>query len=51
MNIAGIKVGNITGVDLENGAAVVTMQIDNKYAPLIHPDASLLLRPAPGSRT
>ena len=33
---------------LENGTAVVTMDIDNKYAPLIHPDATLLLRPRTG---
>jgi phospholipid/cholesterol/gamma-HCH transport system substrate-binding protein len=48
VNIAGIKVGQVSGVDLENGTAVVTMQIDNSYAPLIHPNASLLLRPRTG---
>ena len=48
VNIAGIKVGQVTGVDLESGTAVVTMQIDNSYAPLIHPNASLLLRPRTG---
>ena len=34
MNIAGIKVGDITDVDLEDGNAVVTMKIEQKYAPL-----------------
>jgi phospholipid/cholesterol/gamma-HCH transport system substrate-binding protein len=48
VNIAGIKVGQVSGVDLESGTAVVTMQIDNSYAPLIHPNASLLLRPRTG---
>jgi phospholipid/cholesterol/gamma-HCH transport system substrate-binding protein len=48
VTIAGIKVGQVSGVDLESGTAVVTMQIDNSYAPLIHPDASLLLRPRTG---
>jgi phospholipid/cholesterol/gamma-HCH transport system substrate-binding protein len=48
VNIAGIKVGQVSGVDLENGSAVVTMQIDNSYAPLIHSNASLLLRPRTG---
>jgi phospholipid/cholesterol/gamma-HCH transport system substrate-binding protein len=48
VNIAGIKVGQVSGVDLENGTAVVTMQVDNSYAPLIHPNASLLLRPRTG---
>jgi phospholipid/cholesterol/gamma-HCH transport system substrate-binding protein len=48
VNIAGIKVGSIAGVNLENGVAVVTMNIDPKYADLIHTDASLLLRPRTG---
>jgi phospholipid/cholesterol/gamma-HCH transport system substrate-binding protein len=48
ITIAGIKVGTVSAVTLDNGSAVVTMQIDNKYAPLIHPDASLLLRPRTG---
>jgi phospholipid/cholesterol/gamma-HCH transport system substrate-binding protein len=48
ITIAGIKVGTVGGVQLENGNAVVTMDIDNKYAPLIHPDATLLLRPRTG---
>ncbi len=48
VTIAGIKVGKIAGVELENGTAVVTMDVDNKYAPLIHPDATLLLRPRTG---
>ena len=48
VDIAGIKVGEVTGVKLENGHAVVTMEVDNKYAPLIHDDASLLLRPKTG---
>jgi phospholipid/cholesterol/gamma-HCH transport system substrate-binding protein len=48
VDIAGIRVGDVTKVELVNGDAVVTMQIDNKYAPLIHDDASLLLRPKTG---
>ena len=48
VDIAGIKVGEVGGVKLENGHAVVSMQIDNKYAPLIHDNASLLLRPKTG---
>jgi phospholipid/cholesterol/gamma-HCH transport system substrate-binding protein len=48
VDIAGIKVGQISGVKLEDGQAVVSMSIDNKYAPLIHDDASLLLRPKTG---
>src|SRR2546421_7153088 len=45
VDISGIKVGEVSGVNLENGHAVVTMEVDNKYAPLIHTNASLLLLP------
>jgi phospholipid/cholesterol/gamma-HCH transport system substrate-binding protein len=48
VTIAGINVGQVSGSELESGRAIVTMQIDNKYASLIHPDASLLLRPRTG---
>ena len=48
VNIAGIKVGDLTEVELEDGNAVVTMAIDNEYAPLIHEDATMLLRPRTG---
>jgi phospholipid/cholesterol/gamma-HCH transport system substrate-binding protein len=48
VNIAGIKVGSIKSVDLENGDAVITMAIEPKYAPLVRSDASILLRPRTG---
>jgi phospholipid/cholesterol/gamma-HCH transport system substrate-binding protein len=48
VNIAGVKAGDITQVDLENGHAVVTMLVEQKYAPLIHEDATVLLRPRTG---
>jgi phospholipid/cholesterol/gamma-HCH transport system substrate-binding protein len=48
VTIAGIKVGSVEGVTLESGRAVVAMDVENEYAPLIHPDASLLLRPRTG---
>jgi phospholipid/cholesterol/gamma-HCH transport system substrate-binding protein len=48
VTIAGINVGQVSGSELESGRAIVTMQVDNKYASLIHPDASLLLRPRTG---
>lgn len=48
VDIAGIKVGDVTGVELEDGHAVVTMQVDHEYAPLVNEDASLLLRPKTG---
>jgi phospholipid/cholesterol/gamma-HCH transport system substrate-binding protein len=48
VDIAGIRVGDITGVELEDGHAVVTMEVDNDKAHLINEDASLLLRPKTG---
>jgi phospholipid/cholesterol/gamma-HCH transport system substrate-binding protein len=48
VDIAGIKVGEVSAVRLENGHAVVSLDVDNKYAPLINTDASLLLRPKTG---
>jgi phospholipid/cholesterol/gamma-HCH transport system substrate-binding protein len=48
VTIAGINVGQVSGSELDSGRAIVTMQIDHKYAPLIHPDATLLLRPRTG---
>lgn len=45
VDIAGIQVGKVTSVDLEDGHAVVGMDIEPKYMKLIHPDATLLLRP------
>jgi len=43
--ISGIQVGKIDSVDLEDGHAVVGMQVEPKYIDLIHPNATLLLRP------
>ena len=47
VNIAGVKVGEISKVDLVNGRAVVTMKIKPKYD-AIYNDASVLLRPKTG---
>ena len=45
VDVAGIQIGKVTSVDLEDGHAVVGMDIEPKYMELIHPDASFLLRP------
>jgi phospholipid/cholesterol/gamma-HCH transport system substrate-binding protein len=47
VNIAGVKVGEVGSVTLEDGHAEVVMQIKEKYAP-IHRDATVLLRPKTG---
>lgn len=43
--ISAVQVGKITSVDLRDGHAVVGMDVEPKYLKLIHPDATLLLRP------
>jgi phospholipid/cholesterol/gamma-HCH transport system substrate-binding protein len=44
VTIAGVQVGQIGGVSLQDGRAVVTMNIFKQYAP-IYRDATVLLRP------
>ncbi|MBA3865221.1 MAG: MCE family protein [Solirubrobacterales bacterium] len=48
VDIAGIQVGKVTSVALEDGHAVVGMDIHPEYMELIHPNASFLLRPKTG---
>jgi phospholipid/cholesterol/gamma-HCH transport system substrate-binding protein len=48
IDIAGVQVGQITKVDLVNGRAIVTMELDPKYEHRVHPDATMLLRPKTG---
>ena len=48
VDIAGVQVGQISNVDLVDGRAIVTMQLDTKYAHRVHPDATMLLRPKTG---
>jgi phospholipid/cholesterol/gamma-HCH transport system substrate-binding protein len=48
VDVAGIQIGKVTSVDLENGHAVVGMDIEPRYMQLLHPDASFLLRPKTG---
>ncbi|HEX8688774.1 MAG TPA: MlaD family protein [Solirubrobacterales bacterium] len=43
--IAGVRIGKISSVDVEDGHAVVGLDVNPEYLELIHPDATLLLRP------
>jgi phospholipid/cholesterol/gamma-HCH transport system substrate-binding protein len=45
VDIAGIQIGKVASVNLENGHAVVGMEIEPQYMQLIHPNAGALLRP------
>ena len=47
VNIAGVKVGDIGSVSLEDGRAVVEMKIQPEHAP-VYKDATILLRPKTG---
>jgi phospholipid/cholesterol/gamma-HCH transport system substrate-binding protein len=47
VQVAGVDVGDITSVDLNDGRAVVTMKIRRKYTP-IYRNATALLRPKTG---
>jgi phospholipid/cholesterol/gamma-HCH transport system substrate-binding protein len=48
VQIAGVTVGKVGNVNLEDGHAVVRMDIEPEYSELIHRDATLLLRPKTG---
>jgi phospholipid/cholesterol/gamma-HCH transport system substrate-binding protein len=47
VNIAGVEVGQISDVKLEDGKAVIGMDVERKYMP-IYNDATILLRPKTG---
>ena len=48
VRVAGVKIGDIGGVSLKDGHAIVTLEIDDKYKHLLHQDATALLRPKTG---
>jgi phospholipid/cholesterol/gamma-HCH transport system substrate-binding protein len=47
VTISGVKVGEIAGVRLDGGAAVLSLDIERRFA-RVRPDATLLLRPKTG---
>jgi phospholipid/cholesterol/gamma-HCH transport system substrate-binding protein len=47
VRVAGVRVGDISAVNYEDGHAVVTMAIDRKFLP-IYKNATILLRPKTG---
>jgi phospholipid/cholesterol/gamma-HCH transport system substrate-binding protein len=48
VDIAGVPVGEVRKVELENGRAIVTMSVRQKYARMVKTDAFMLLRPKTG---
>ena len=47
VNIAGVKIGDIGEVELEDGVAIVELKIQDEYKP-IYRDATMMLRPKTG---
>jgi phospholipid/cholesterol/gamma-HCH transport system substrate-binding protein len=47
LRVAGVKVGDVDNVELEDGKAVVTFGVDRDYLP-VYQDATILLRPTTG---
>jgi phospholipid/cholesterol/gamma-HCH transport system substrate-binding protein len=48
VRVAGVQIGDIGAVKLQDGRAIVRMDIDPKYKGMIHTDATALLRPKTG---
>src|SRR3712207_6860236 len=48
VRVAGVRIGVIGNVELDDGHAVVNLEIDKKYKGLIREDATMLLRPKTG---
>jgi len=47
VNISGIKVGDIASVHLEDGQAIATLRLEDRFK-TVYPNASILLRPKTG---
>jgi phospholipid/cholesterol/gamma-HCH transport system substrate-binding protein len=48
--VAGVRIGDIGAVELEDGKAVVELQLEPKYEGFIREDASALLRAKTGTK-
>jgi phospholipid/cholesterol/gamma-HCH transport system substrate-binding protein len=48
VRVAGMRVGDVGKVELEDGKAVVRMDLDSEHSKLVRRDASVLLRPRTG---
>jgi phospholipid/cholesterol/gamma-HCH transport system substrate-binding protein len=47
IRVAGVRVGDVADVNVENGVGVVTFSIDREFLPVYH-DATILMRPTTG---
>jgi ABC-type transporter Mla subunit MlaD len=46
--VSGVRVGDISKVELQDGRAIVTMDLEPEFGDLVHTDAKALLRPKTG---
>jgi phospholipid/cholesterol/gamma-HCH transport system substrate-binding protein len=47
IRVAGVRIGDVSKVEVENGVGVVTFAIDREYLP-VYKDATILMRPTTG---
>jgi phospholipid/cholesterol/gamma-HCH transport system substrate-binding protein len=48
IRVAGMRIGDVGKIDLRDGKAIVTMEIDQEHKDVVHSDATALLRPRTG---
>jgi phospholipid/cholesterol/gamma-HCH transport system substrate-binding protein len=48
VRVSGVQIGQVGNVTLQNGVALISMNIDQKYKHLVHTDATALARPRTG---
>ena len=48
VRVSGVRIGDVSGVTLSEGRAIVTMDVDPEYKGIVHTDATALLRPKTG---
>ncbi|MBA2505574.1 MAG: MCE family protein [Thermoleophilaceae bacterium] len=48
VRVAGMRIGDIGEVELVQGKAIVTMNLDQEFKDIVHEDATALLRPRTG---
>ncbi len=48
VRISGVRIGDISKVELRDGRAIISMDVDPEYRKRVHTDASALMRPKTG---
>jgi len=48
VRVSGVKIGDIAGVELRDGRAIVALDIDREFEDMVREDATALLRPKTG---